>query len=215
MGIYMFKKSVLIEFLKNAKDSDFGHHVIPKCIQKSRVVPYFFEGYWEDIGTLKAFHQAHMDLLGDNPKFKFWDPIFPIYTNPRFLPPAHVRDSTIDNTILGDGISVVGATLKNCVVGVRSKIRSNTQMENTLMLGTDWYDSTAIRSKAHKIPLGIGSGSVIKDAIIDKNVRIGKNVKIINEKKLKNFVAKDESYVISDNITVIPKGTVIPDNTVI
>ncbi|MFA5880393.1 MAG: sugar phosphate nucleotidyltransferase [Candidatus Margulisiibacteriota bacterium] len=214
MGIYMFKKDVLIDYLNASNKQDFGKELIPQLIKEKLVVPYLFTGYWEDVGTIKAFHKANLDLLGRNPKLKI-KPEFPIYTNPRFLPPVFCHNAKIENVILGDGAIVLGGELKNSVIGVRSYINENVYLENSLVLGADWYESDTVQADLlakGQIPLGIGAGSIIKNTIIDKNVRIGKNVKILNEENLIEYTAPDESYFVKDSIVVIPKGVTIPDN---
>lgn len=218
MGIYLFKRSVLEDYLNRNKDLDFGKDVIPILIKERNVVPFYFDGYWEDIGTIKAFHRANMDLLGTKPAFHMWDPQFPMYTDPMFLPTAYIQNSTIHNTILGDGIQIINSTITNSVIGVRQNIQAGSILENVICLGADYYDHDDDRYRGRpKLCglLGIGKNCEIRDTIIDKNARIGNNVKIINQAKRKYYKAPDSSYYIDDGIIVIPKETIIPDDTVI
>ncbi len=215
MGIYLFNRDVLYRYLQETEDHDFGKEVIPRLISEREVVPYFFDGYWEDIGTIKAFHRANLDLLGKNPNFKLYEVNSPIYTNPRFLPPACIQ-GTLSNSIIADGATVLGGTITNSIIGLRSCIAANVNIEDTLIMGADWYESDLEKLNAatnNKIPLGIGEGSIIRNAIIDKNVRIGKNVRITNQNNHQNYDDPNGTYVIKDGIVVIPKGTVIIDNT--
>ena len=214
MGIYMFKKEVLVRYLNNTNKQDFGKELIPQLIKEKLVVPYLFNGYWEDVGTIKAFHKATLDLLGHNPKLKI-KPEFPIYTNPRFLPPVFCHNAKIENVILGDGAIVLGGYLKNTVIGVRSFVNEGVHLENSLVLGADWYESETEREnllKNQQIPLGVGQNSIIKNTIIDKNVRIGKNVSILNRENLIEYTSPNETYFVKDGIVVIPRGVTIPDN---
>jgi len=217
MGIYFFKRKVLTSVLKETKSHDFGKEIIPHMLKTYYSAPYIFQGYWEDIGTIKSFHSSHMDLLGRNPRFSV-QPYAPIYTNPRFLSPPFCGNTSIENAIISDGSRVFGGTIKNCVIGVRSHIEENAYLENVLMLGADWTETTdevETLKKTDQIPLGIGQQCVIKNAIIDKNARIGNNVQLINKNQLIDFEDQKEQYFIKDGIIVIPKGVVIPSGTVI
>jgi glucose-1-phosphate adenylyltransferase len=218
MGIYIFKRSILEDYLRQYPYMDFGKEVIPGLIKEKEVAPYYFEGYWEDIGTIKAFHKANMDLLGESPAFKLYEPNAPIYTNTRFLPAAYVSKSMIHNTILSDGVTVKDSSLLNCVIGIRSIINPKSKMENVLMLGADYFEGDedfARFSETGQIPIGIGEGTEIRNAIIDKNARIGKNVKIINSAGRNFYKSPDSKFYIDEGIIVIPKDAVITDNTII
>ena len=220
MGIYLFKREVLIQLLKNTKYLDFGREVIPTVIPKKNVVPYIFNGYWEDIGTLKSFHKANLDLLRKKPSFKFYDYHFPIYTSQENLPPAFIQNSEIENSFVADGSVLIDSKIKNSILGLRSKVGPNVEIENSYLMGADCYDDEIDKKLnghgPHPRPyLGIGEGSIIRNAIIDKNVRIGKNVKIINVNNLKKEVISAPHYTIADGLVIIAKDAIIPDNTII
>ncbi len=213
MGIYIFNKKVLIEELNRDLAQDFGHHIIPRMIQKGNVAPFIFNGYWEDIGTIASFHQANLDLVGDNPKFKLYTPEAPLYTNPRFLPPAYVDGADIDKALVADGSIIMGGHIRNSVIGLRSVIQMNVTLHNVVMLGADFFESVEQRTpSAGHIPLGIGEGSIIKNAIIDKNARIGRNVRLENTAGKMDYDPPNcPGVVIRDGIIVIEKNATVPD----
>lgn len=217
MGIYFFKRQVLANILTANQLHDFGKELIPHLIQTHYVATHIFKGYWEDIGTIRSFHQANLDLLGKTPKFSI-NPATPIYTNPRFLPPSFCINSTLENATVSDGARIYGGVFKNSIIGVRSHIEEGCTFENVLMLGADWTETPEERiANQNKggIPLGVGKNCVIKDALIDKNACIGNNVQLINVKNIIDYEDANELYFIKEGIIVIPKGSVIPDYTVI
>ncbi|NOX38485.1 MAG: glucose-1-phosphate adenylyltransferase [Calditrichaeota bacterium] len=216
MGVYVFKKPVLFELLESTSFEDFGRDVIPYAIQKKNVFAYFFDDYWEDIGTIKSFFKAHMDLVAPLPRFNFYDEERPIYTHPRFLPGAKLLESDVQYAILCDGSIINKSYIRNTIVGIRSVVRKNSVLERVVMMGADYFETP--EQKAENVRLGrphigVGENCIIRNAIIDKNARIGNHVKIINERGIEN--EDRENYVIRDGIVVIPKNAVIPDNTVI
>ncbi len=216
MGIYVFNKKVLNELLDGTSYSDFGKEVIPFSISNKRVFAYFFDGYWEDIGTIKAFFEAQLDLTSPLPKFNFYDEEAPILTHPRFLPGAKVLNAEIRNAILGDGCIVNPSKVQDSIIGNRSVVGSNCVLDQVVMMGADSFETPenmAANNSQGRPNLGIGDNTIITKAILDKDVRIGKNVRITNERNVKDEQGKN--YVIQDGIVVIPKGVVIPDNTVI
>ncbi|MCP4900545.1 MAG: glucose-1-phosphate adenylyltransferase [bacterium] len=208
MGIYLFRKDVLIEALDNDL-VDFGGEIIPAEVDQRRIQAHFFKDYWRDIGTIKAFFDAHMDLVQLNPPFSFHDREWPIYTRPRHLPGARLNRCCFSNVLLGDGSKVEDATVENTVIGVRGSVYGAT-LKRTLVMGIDNYYPSA---PAGSPPVGIGQGSIIENAIIDKNARIGRNVRILNADSVEN--ADGDGWAIRDGIVVIPKNAVIPDDTVI
>ncbi len=213
MGIYMFKKEALIKYMTETTVEDFGKELIPQLIKELKVVAYLFDDYWEDLGTIKAFHRANLDLLGKHPKLKLKTES-PIYTNPRFLQPIFCNKAKLENVIIGDGAIIFGGTITNSVLGVRSVIFPQVTLEKVVMLGADWYETEEERKKLlekNNIPIGINEKSIIKNAIIDKNARIGKNVKLINKNNVQELVGSNEQYFIKDGIIVIPKGVTIPN----
>lgn len=216
MGIYVFNIDVLNEVLRETKKSDFGKEIIPDIIKKRRVFAYFFDGYWEDIGTIKSFYEANLELASATPSFDLFDEKAPIYTNPLFLPGSLINTSKITQSIIADGCSIRDSEIQHSVIGIRSIIGESTVIQNSIIMGADYYESESnIRSNLFKkIPnIGIGNNSRIKNAIIDKNVHIGENVTIENTGNVEQFDA--ENYMIRDSIVIIPKGGVIPSGTVI
>ena len=216
MGIYIFNLEVLNDVLKETNKSDFGKDIIPEIIKKRRVIAYFFDGYWEDIGTIKSFYEANLNLASLTPNFDLFEEKAPIYTNPLFLPGSVINNCKITQSIVADGCMINDAEIHNSVIGIRSIIGKNTLIQNAIIMGADYYESESnIRmNRFKKIPnTGIGNNSRITGAIIDKNVHIGENVKIENVNKVERVVA--DNYIIHDHIVIIPKGSIIPSNTVI
>jgi glucose-1-phosphate adenylyltransferase len=218
MGIYVFKRQALNDLLqKHPEHADFGHNVIPAAIDEYKVQAYPFQGYWEDIGTVESFFHANLALVEQpKPDFSFFNAEFPVYTHARFLPPSKVLDSTIRESMISDGCLIRTATITHSIIGIRSFIEEGTTIENTLMMGADFYEMERSRAGGRKIPpIGVGAGSVIRNAIIDKNTRIGRNVRITNEAGVQHADREDEGYCIRSGIVVVIKGAVIKDNTVI
>jgi glucose-1-phosphate adenylyltransferase len=204
MGIYVFNRQTLIDALDNTH-ADFGKHVIPEMIHKRRVQAYIFQGYWEDIGTIRSFFDANLNLTSMIPPFNFFDTNAPIYTHARFLPASKINGATIKQAI----ISVVSdAQIERSVIGIRSYIDSGTTIRHSVIMGSDFYDNT-LESRSGEPGLGIGRNCVIDRAIIDKNVRIGKGVVVTPEGKPDHF--DGPNFYIRDGIVVVPKNTVIPD----
>ncbi|HQU74785.1 MAG TPA: glucose-1-phosphate adenylyltransferase [Calditrichia bacterium] len=216
MGIYVFNKSVLHELLDGTSYSDFGKEVIPFAISNKKVYSHFFDGYWEDIGTIGAFFDAHIDLTKPLPSFNFYDEEKPIFSKPRFLPGAKVLHATIENALLCDGSIINPSVVRNSIVGVRSIVGNNCTLEEVVMMGADFFETPEERfqNQQNGIPdVGIGENSHIRRAIIDKDARIGKNVRILNSRNVQEESGK--GYSIRDGIVVIPKKAIIHDNTVI
>jgi glucose-1-phosphate adenylyltransferase len=207
MGIYIFRKQALLESLESGL-IDFGGDIIPAEVDRRRIQAHFFKGYWRDIGTTRAFFQAHMDLVQPDPPFTFHDPAWPFYTRPRYLPGARLHDSGFDATLLGDGSLVENSRVVSSVIGLRGVVRG-ADIERTLIMGVDSHYPDAPGAP----PVGVGEGTVIRSAIVDKNARIGRNVRILNEGGLQE--AEGDGWCIRDGIVVIPKNAVIPDGTVI
>src|SRR5215475_7699746 len=186
MGIYLFKQSVLIDLLADASMIDFGYQVIPKAIEKFDVYGYLFNDYWEDLGTVEAFYRANMDLTGSDPHFDFHDMSAPIYTRARFLPSSRIEQCEIRESIISEGSILCGARIINSVVGIRSQIGENVSLERVMMMGADFYEDEEDfdYNRQLGIPnIGIGKGSIVRKAIIDKNAHIGENVRILNEER--------------------------------
>ncbi len=208
MGIYLFRKKALLEALDN-DFVDFGGEVIPAEVGRRRVQAHFFKGYWRDIGTTRAFFDAHMDLVQFNPPFSFHDRDWPIYTRPRHLPGARLDGCCFSRVLLGDGSRVIDSKVEDSVIGLRSNI-NGAELSRTMVMGVDSHYPDP---GAGAPPVGIGQGSVVRNAIIDKNARIGRDVRILNEAGVEE--AEGDGWSIRDGIVVIPKNGVIPDGSVI
>jgi glucose-1-phosphate adenylyltransferase len=219
MGIYVFKYNRLEHLLSEDPSwMDFGKEVIPAAIAAGHVQAFMFDGYWEDIGTIGAFYRANLDLTTKIPKFNLFDAEAPVYTRARYLPPSKVEDTEINDSIISDGCIINGAKVTNSVIGLRSRISKGVQIDASFMMGADFYQTFEdMRSDLDRgLPrVGIGEGSVVKRAIIDKNARIGTNSRLLNEAGTTAADGPNGSYFIRDGIIIVPKSAVIPDGTVI
>ncbi len=218
MGIYLFTKPVLLELL-NARPlaTDFGRDIFPRSLRTHKVVAHLFDGYWEDLGTVKAYHEANLALAGDNPPFDFHSPEGVIFTRMRFLPAARINAASLKHCVISDGCVLhPGARLENCVIGVRSRIGRDVTLRDTVIVGADRFETDAERAanRAHGVPdFTVGDGSVVERAILDKDCRVGRDVRLLNAKGVQD--AEGSNYVIRDGIVVVPRGAVVPDGTVI
>ncbi|HEV8169588.1 MAG TPA: glucose-1-phosphate adenylyltransferase [Pyrinomonadaceae bacterium] len=219
MGIYVFKYDELERLLgEDSERIDFGKHVIPAAIKSRHVQAYMFDGYWEDIGTIGAFYRANLDLTTKIPKFNLFDAEAPVFTRARYLPPSKVEETEINDSIIGDGSIIIGAKVSNSVVGVRSRISKGVQIDLSYMMGADYYQTfDEMRIDAAKgLPrVGIGEGTQIRRAIIDKNARIGKNARLLNEAGVVELDGPGGAFFIRDGIIIVPKNAMIADGTVI
>ena len=216
MGIYVFHKQFLVELLTASTAADFGKDLIPQAIGKHRVFAYVFDGYWEDIGTIRAFYEANLALCETKPQFSFYNVKMPIFTHPRNLPGSKMNYCNIHQSIVADGCILSGADIIHSIIGVRSRIGSGTTIKHSIIMGADQFETSEQleENAAKKMPnIGIGNHCTIINAIIDKDVRIGDNVSIINAHGLQE--KDEESYCIRDGIIVIPKGSWIRSGTVI
>jgi glucose-1-phosphate adenylyltransferase len=216
MGIYVFKKKVLNELLENTTTSDFGKEVIPQAISNKKVSAYFFDGYWEDIGTIRAFFNAQLDLAMPLPQFNFYDEDRPIFSHPRFIPGAKVLHANMENVLLCDGSIVNSSEIHNSIIGIRSIVGSNCYLDRVVLMGADYFETPENKQQSLDNgipPLGIGNNCEIRNAIIDKNARIGHNVRIVNTENVDR--KEGDGFFITDGIVVVNKKAVIPDNTVI
>jgi glucose-1-phosphate adenylyltransferase len=218
MGIYLFDRSLLADLLKHSAAADFGHEILPETIVSHRVQAHLFDGYWEDIGTIGAFHQANLDLTSENPRFDFASEAGPIFTRHRFLPCSRISGATVKNSLICDG-SVIGrgSVIENSVIGVRARVGENVTIRDTYIMGIDTPEHGSHMQENERLnrpAIGIGASSVIERAIIDKNVRIGRGVKIINQL---GTVDSEEraTHLVRDGIVVIPKLTILSDGTAI
>ncbi len=216
MGIYIFKKQVLFDLLNNHTGEEFGHHIIPGSINKKKIAAFFFDGYWEDVGTIKAFFNAHLELTQPVPRFNFYDEEYPFFTHARFLPASKIFNCQLHQAIIAEGGIFLGSIIEYSVVGIRAFIEEGTLVQRSIIMGNTCYETIEQRSRNNEngIPnLGVGNNCIIRNAIIDLDCRIGNNVQLINKDNKEND--DGENYAIRDNIIIIPKGTVIPDNTLI
>ncbi len=215
MGIYLFKHKALKETLgAEAHVVDFARELIPGALKGLKVQAYLYDGYWEDIGTIGAFYRAHRDLITAVPRFNLFDGNFPIYTHTRFLPGIKVNRGEIERSILNDGGIIERSVIKRSVIGVRSRIGARTSIEDSLVMGADYFDETEVCGQRMP-PVGIGKGCRIRKAIIDKNVRIGDKVVLENRKKLRSYDDPEERFYIRNGIIVVVKGAVIEDGFVV
>lgn len=217
MGIYLFDIDLLETILEeNPELLDFGKDVLPLAIENHRVFGYEHPDFWEDIGTISAYHSASIELGKPQPKFKLISKSFTLFTHPRFLPPARIYNATIVDSLISDGVKLQECTIENSVIGIRSQICPGAVLKKVVLMGADYYEfgpDYDLNIKDNIPDIAIGENSHIENAIIDKNCRIGKNVTILNQAKIRH--ADAENYYIRDGIVVIPKNAVIPDNTVI
>jgi glucose-1-phosphate adenylyltransferase len=215
MGIYFFNMEMLKESLKMSGD-DFGKEIIPALIKTHKVVGYRFDGYWEDIGTIRRFYEVNLDMAAPLPHFNLYSADHPIYTRPRFLPGSKVQGGHLNNVLLADGCRIQEATIRFSVIGLRSIISEGVSVQRSIIMGADYYETEQDRTENRKIgrpDIGIGASSVIEEAIVDKNARIGRRVII---RAIPNRPdAEAENWVSREGIVIIPKGAIIPDGTVI
>ncbi|HEV3270990.1 MAG TPA: glucose-1-phosphate adenylyltransferase [Candidatus Methylacidiphilales bacterium] len=215
MGIYVFNRDVLDKALAG-KHVDFGKHIIPNLISSGRLFAYVYQGYWEDIGTIKAFYDANLDLVNEVPKFNFFDTQAPIYTHARYLPASKIVRGHIERAAIADGCIIVDAKIEHSIIGIRSRIETGASVKDSILMGLDDYETAEeIQAGiARGLPmLGVGKNTHIERAIVDKNARIGDNVRISPEGKPENH--DGDNYYIRDGIVVVPKGGIIPSGTVI
>jgi glucose-1-phosphate adenylyltransferase len=219
MGIYVFKYARVEEILrKNPKWVDFGREVIPAAIEDYNVQAYLFDDYWEDIGTISAFHAANLDLTTAVPRFNLFDSEAPIYSRPRYLPPSKIHNCEIIDSVISEGCIIRRARIQRSIVGLRARIEPGALIEETYLMGADYYQSLEeLRADAIAgIPrIGIGEGTVIRRAIVDKNARIGANCRLVNEAGIENADNEAAGYYIRDRIIIVAKNSTVKDGTVV
>ncbi|MCW5547880.1 MAG: glucose-1-phosphate adenylyltransferase [Opitutaceae bacterium] len=216
MGIYIFNRRALADALDNTM-TDFGKEIIPGLLGKKKLFAHIFEGYWEDIGTVRAFFEANLALAQPLPPFNFFDPAAPIYTQDRYLPASKLNRCQIDHAVIGDGCIIADSTIRRCVFGIRSFVEEGCILEDVIVMGSDYYETTEQQDEnlAQGRPhLGVGKGCRISGAIIDKNARIGAGCMLQAAGK------EDGSYaggavIIRDGVLVVPKGVTLPAGTVV
>ncbi|QNJ06081.1 glucose-1-phosphate adenylyltransferase [Synechococcus sp. MEDNS5] len=221
MGIYVFSRDTLFDLLhQNPTHKDFGKEVIPEALERGdRLKSYVFDDYWEDIGTIGAFYEANLALTQQpSPPFSFYDAEFPIYTRPRYLPPSKLVDSQITDSIIGEGSILKSCSIHHSVLGVRSRVEDEVVLQDSLLMGSDFFESSnerAVLKERGGIPLGVGKGTTVKRAILDKNARIGSNVTIVNKDHVEEADRPEHGFYIRNGIVVVVKNASIPDGTVI
>jgi glucose-1-phosphate adenylyltransferase len=217
MGIYVFDYEKLKELLAADESAvDFGGEIIPAAIDCCNVQAHLFDDYWEDIGTIRAFYEANLDLASPLPKFNFFNTDAPIYTRSRYLPPSKLHGCDVDNSMVSEGCIMNGVYARNSIIGLRSRLDAGVRVENSIIMGSDYFESLDEMKAniAKDFPhMGIGTNSIIRKAIVDKNVRIGKDVKLLNTAGKDHFDAPDGSYYIRDGIIIVPKNGLIPNGT--
>jgi glucose-1-phosphate adenylyltransferase len=220
MGIYVFKKEVLEKLLQaNPDQTDFGKEIIPASANDFNVQAYLFKGYWEDIGTIEAFYEANLALTRQpQPPFSFYDEKAPIYTRPRYLPPTKLLDCTITESMIGEGCLLKECRIHHSVLGIRTRVEADCIVEDSLLMGSDFYEPFAERQsnlEQGKVSIGIGAGSTIRRAIVDKNACIGRKVLIVNKDRVEEADREKDGFYIRNGIVVVLKNATIPDGTVI
>jgi glucose-1-phosphate adenylyltransferase len=204
MGIYLFNKKVLFDVLSEYNYDDFGKQIIPAAINKYRVFGYPFEGYWEDIGTIRSFFNAHIAMTSTKPLFDFYDQKNPIFSNRRYLAAAKITGSNIDSSIICEGSMIENAKITDSVIGVRSIIRDGSHLSRVVFMGADSYETDTGKGPR----MGIGKHCHIRNAIIDKDAHIGDGAVLINKDNLEN--AERDGIIIKDGIIIVPKGVNVP-----
>jgi len=212
MGIYLFNQETLVKILslksKGMDFNDFGYDIIPYCVKnKQRVFSYEFSGYWRDIGTIRSFYEANLDLTGLEPRFNIYDPHKRIYTHARFLPGSRISDCCLKDVLIAEGCKIKNAEIEHAVIGLRSIIEGGAKIKDSILMGADYYDDSG------SIPIQIGENCTIEGAIIDKNVRMGNDVTIKSFPRGTEF--DKETYSVKDGIVVVPKRTILPSGTYI
>jgi len=210
MGIYVFKKEVLVDLLTANNKADFGKEIIPDAIGSRKTCAYIHEGYWKDIGSITSFYEENMAFTDAHPPIDLFDENWPFFTRPRYLPLSKFRDSMIKNSDIAEGTVIFNAKIDHSIIGLRSKVGPDSVIEDSIIMGNDFYENS---KKSSSPGLGIGKNCVIRKAIVDKNVRMGDNVKIVNADNLVDF--ENDYCVIRNGIVIIPKAAVIPAGTVI
>jgi glucose-1-phosphate adenylyltransferase len=216
MGIYLFNRTILFDLLDaQPRTTSFGREILPASIHTHRVQAHLFDGYWENVSTLRAYHQANLALAGDHPPFDFHSPEGVVYTHMRNLPASRISAAHVEKCLISDGCVVEpGTRLERCVIGVRSRIGRNVTLRDTILLGANYFEPDRPAGGGKRDPpLGVGDDSILERVIADKNCRIGRGVQIVNCRHLQEGAG--DHYVIRDGMVVIPNGAVIPDGTVI
>ena len=209
MGIYVFKAGVLETLLNEVPKADFGKHIIPESINRFQVYSHIFDGYWKDIGTIRSFWEANLELTDVSPEFSFYDAKAPIYTRMRYLPPSKINCCDLNRCLLSEGCIITGHRILHCIVGVRAVVGEGSVIEHSILMGADYYEHE--NPQAGVPGMGIGRECFIRNAIIDKNARIGDGAYITPDGKPDGTVTPQ--YTVREGVIVIPKNAVIPPGT--
>ncbi len=207
MGIYLIRNGESGRILKEVEGHDFGKDVFPFTVGRRPVFGYVHGGYWEDIGTIRSFFEANLAMADLDPPFNFYDRLEPVYTRPRFLPPTRIIDAKLNVAMLADGCLVEGARLNRALLGVRTCIQKNVILENVIHMGADSYDDR--EHLEGKVPFGVGEGTIIRNAILDKDTRIGRGVELVNAAGHEDYTS--EEICVREGIIVVPRRTQLPD----
>jgi glucose-1-phosphate adenylyltransferase len=217
MGIYLFNRDTLVDMLTKTTYSDFGREIFPASIRARKVQTHLFDGYWEDIGTIKAFFDCNLSLAQENPLFQLASAEAPVYSRPRFLPPSRIGDATVKGSLVADGCHIGdNVVIENSVIGLRCNVADGAVIRNSFIMGADDYETETEKQScsSERPPIGIGENAHIEGAIVDKNCRIGKGVKVISDGSLPDT---DESLdcVVRDGVPVLVKNAIFPDGWVL
>jgi len=215
MGIYVFSTALLRELLEVPGD-DFGRDIIPRALSERRVMGFVYEGYWADIGTMRRFYEVNLELASPNKPLDLFNPRWPIYTHPRFLPPSEAYGSRLDCVLLADGCYIHHSDVSNAVVGLRSIVGPHATIRSSVIMGADYYETEAQRAENERLGrphVGIGEGAVIEGALVDKNARIGRGVHIRSLPDRPD--SEGDDWMAREGLVVLPKSAIIPDGTVI
>ena len=212
MGMYVFNAQLLKEMLDNSDYTDFGKELFPEAIKTHKVQMHLFDGYWEDIGTVRSFYDANLNMASDNPEFDLGEASAPIYTRARYLPPSRMSGANVSGSLISNGCRMgAGSVIENSVIGLRTITDPSVVIQDSILMGNDFYAGEGDEEGDLDVPLTIGEGTVIKGAIIDKNVRMGKNVKIVNESGRTDTSHDHPQCVIRDGIPIVMKNVSLPD----
>jgi glucose-1-phosphate adenylyltransferase len=216
MGIYAFRREALLDMLNTSPPAqDFGKEVFPRHVEDHHLQAHLFDGYWEDLGTIKAYHEASLALASTHPPFDFHSPDGVIFTRMRFLPASRISGATLNETLISDGCVIQeGTSLDHAIIGVRSRLGKNCTVRNSVLIGADRFETPLEReaNRQRGIPdLTVGDNTIIENAILDKDCRIGRNVRIVNKRGVQE--AETDLYAIREGVITIPRGTIVPDGT--
>jgi glucose-1-phosphate adenylyltransferase len=213
MGIYIFNRQTLLDVLTKTDYADFGKEVFPAAIRSRKVQVHVFDDYWEDIGTIRSFFEANLELCRPDSPFDLVAPNTPVYSRARYLPPTMIRDATVRGSLIADGCQIgTGTVIENSIIGLRAVIGKNVTIRNSIIMGADFYSGSIKAGVEHdRVPLGIGDGSTIQGTIVDKNCRIGRDVTIDVPADTPDTDLEHPQYVVRDGVVIVVKDAVIPD----